>query len=177
MEEEVEQKEGEEEKAEVIKIEFWIVGLVVPFFLIDINSVVNSDLLNFFPGWEENKENNKNWKVLGLGISQWNKANMGELFVCLCSLHSWDIVSIIKLFLKVQRQPNHLLWIIGSFLLPRLFVNSTGISRYEYFACVFLFCCRCGVLRKFRKKSTLNSTRKHSTISWIQLDTLISQPR
>ena len=71
MEEEEEQKEGEE-KPEVTKLEFWIVGLKV-VLLVYLNIVV----AYLFSGWEEKEENNKNREVLGLGINQWNKTNMG----------------------------------------------------------------------------------------------------
>lgn len=44
------------------------------------------------PGWEEKEENYKNWEVLGLGISQWNKTNMGEYLSATCSVSVWYVI-------------------------------------------------------------------------------------
>lgn len=69
VEEEEEPKEGEEAKPEVIDNPkcrqcMFLENITLKF-------------LCLLSGWEEKEDNN--WEVLGLGISQWNKAYMGEL--------------------------------------------------------------------------------------------------
>lgn len=89
VEEEEEQKEGEEAKPEVINVEFYIRALQ---FLLLV-SLTWSGLLYLLPGGEEKEEDHKNWEVLGLGISEWNKTNLGELsYLCLKVVMGYQMI-------------------------------------------------------------------------------------